>query len=265
MSKFLLPFAEGHKKMTIFSPAAMLVAAVATGIIITVQSSPSVVATLILCIFIGGSLAKTRWRDVLSLALRFEVVIMVWVLLEPFLYGSTVIAVLWTPIGYFNIYTEGVRLGILLGLRMIALLLLFLVTLSHMTLSDFIKALRTLHVPSVLIGSLMVMLRYIPLFIEERSQMHEAQLLRGFQEGSRWERITSLGYLVGSTIDRALDRSMSVYEAMVLRGFSTANDNYPTDLRRGDAVLLAMVPIIVLSIQFVLPALLDVVFSWIPL
>ncbi|NHI83734.1 MAG: hypothetical protein EAX81_05480 [Candidatus Thorarchaeota archaeon] len=49
------------------------------------------------------------------------------------------------------------------------------------------------------------MLRYIPLFIEERQRMQDAQSLRGFERGTRTEHIKSLGFLIGSNIDRAFD------------------------------------------------------------
>ncbi|MHA1772212.1 MAG: energy-coupling factor transporter transmembrane component T family protein [Candidatus Thorarchaeota archaeon] len=264
MSKFLLPFAEGRIQASVFSPAAMLVAAIVTGALISIQGSPSIVATLILFIFIGGSFAGTRWRVVLSLAARFEFVILFWIFFEPFLYGSTVITTLMTPFGSLHIYVEGVSMGILLGLRMMGLLLLFLVTLSHMTLSDFTDALRALCVPSVLIGSLMVMLRYIPLFLEERTRMQEAQILRGYQCASRREKITSLGYLVGSTIDRAFDRSITVYEAMALRGFGASVSHKSRGFRRADIALFSVLVLIVLSVQFLLPQILGVMLLWRP-
>ncbi|MCF2136006.1 MAG: energy-coupling factor transporter transmembrane protein EcfT [Candidatus Thorarchaeota archaeon] len=265
MSKFLLPFAEGQIQASVFSPAAMLVAAVVTGALISVQGSPTIVATLLLFIFIGGSLVRTRWRVVLSLAARFEFVILFWIFLEPFLYGSTVVTTLVTPFGSLNIYAEGITMGLLLGLRMMGLLLLFLVTLSHMTLADFTDALRTLHVPSVLIGSLMVMLRYIPLFLEERFRMQEAQILRGYHCASRREKITSLGYLVGSTIDRAFDRSIAVYEAMALRGFGASVDHRAHGFRRADLLLLSILALIIFTVQCLLFQILGVILSWSPL
>lgn len=262
MSKFLLPFKEGSRQSSVFSPAAMLTAAVAAGVVITVQVSPLIVASLIVLMIIAGTLAHTRWRVVFSLAARFEFVILFWILLEPFLYGSTVIMSIPTPLGPLNVYSEGVVMGLLLGLRMFALLILFLTVLSHMTLSDFINALRTLHVPTVIIGSLMIMLRYIPLFLEERSRMQEAQFLRGFQQGTRWSRIKSLGYLVGSTIDRAFDRSIVVYDAMALRGFGLGNPHRVRDIRIIDSLLVLVLVGLLIAVNSVLPPLLDVIVSW---
>ncbi len=262
MSKFLLPFGEGQRPRRIFSPAAVLLSTLALAVLTTVQTEPLVVASVICAILVVGTVVRTRWRTVFSLALRFEVIILIWLLLEPVLYGSTVLFTIATPLGSLNVYAEGVRMGTLLALRMFALLLLFLTGLSHLTLAEFVDALRTLHVPAIMIGSLLVMLRYIPLFIEERDRLHEAQILRGFQRGSRWERITSLGYLVGSTIDRALDRSMTVYEAMLLRGFSSHSSLAGSGFRRWDTGLVACLIAIALGMSYLLPSLLDVVVPW---
>jgi len=262
MSKFLLPFAEGLAGRRRFSPAAMVVATLAAAVVISIQSSPVAVGLLILFLLIGGTCVRTRWRTVLSLALRFEIVILFWVLLEPILYGSTVLFTIQTPLGPVNFYAEGLDMGMLLGLRMLALLLLFLTVLSHMTLGEFIDALRTLRVPTVLVSSLLVMLRYIPLFLEEKSRLQEAQLLRGFHRGTRWERIRTLGYAVGSTIDRALNRSVSVYEAMALRGLGTGSAAVGSGFRRPDAVLLLVPILMVVAIQWFFPLVLEVFRSW---
>ena len=262
MSRFLLPFAEGQRPRRVFSPAAVLLSTLALAVLTTVQTEPLVVASVICATLVVGTVVRIRWRTVSSLALRFEVIILIWLLLEPVLYGSTVLLTLATPLGSLNVYAEGVRMGTLLALRMFALLLLFLTGLSHLTLAEFVDALRTLRFPAIMIGSLLVMLRYIPLFIEERDRLHEAQILRGFQHGSRWERITSLGYLVGSTIDRALDRSMTVYEAMLLRGFSSHSSLAGSGFRRWDTGLVAGLIAVALGMSYLLPSLLDVVVPW---
>ena len=67
--------------------------------------------------------------------------------------------------------------------------------------------------------------------------MQEAQQLRGFQRGTLTERIKSLGFLVGSIIDRALDRSVAVYESMTLRGFGHGMFIIGVGPRRKDMLL----------------------------
>jgi energy-coupling factor transporter transmembrane protein EcfT len=141
---------------------------------------------------------------------------------------------------------------------MFAILLVFLATLSHMTLSEFIGALRTLKVPSSILGSLLIMFRYVPLFMEERSRMQDAQSLRGFSRGRRFERIRSLGYLVGTSINRSFDRSVTAYESMTLRGFGKGMVVSGAGLKRSDALLLILVITLLVSIPFLVPLIMEV-------
>jgi cobalt/nickel transport system permease protein len=233
----------------------MLLSAIALAVVISLQNQLSVVLTIIGVVLVGGWFAGTRWRSVISLAAKFEVIILFWVFFEPFIYGSTVILTITTPWGPLYAYSEGLYLGLLLGSRMFAILLTFLATLSQMHLSEFIEALRTLRVPSSVLGSLLIMFRYVPLFMEERSRMQDAQLLRGYSQGKRFERIKSMGYLVGTTINRSFDRSTRVYEAMSLRGFGKGTMVSGGGFRRSDALL----PIILLALVASLPFLVTIV------
>ena len=258
--KFLLPFDEGKGTATVFSPTGMILSAVAIAILISIQSVLSVVLTIILMILIGGWIAGTGWRRVISLAAKFEVIILFWIIFEPFLYGSTVIFSINLPWGSLNAYSEGLYLGFLLGARMFAILLTFLATLSHMTLSDFIGALRSLRIPVSILGSMLIMFRYIPLFMEERSRMQEAQMLRGFNKGQRFERIKSSGYLVGATISRSFDRSVTAYEAMSLRGFGKGTFVSGAGFKRADVVLPLLILLIIICAPFIFPFTMEVLF-----
>ncbi|MGY5859613.1 MAG: energy-coupling factor transporter transmembrane component T [Candidatus Thorarchaeota archaeon] len=219
MPKFLLPFNEGRTSAIRFSSTSILVSSFITGILLSIQTQIIVLLGLIGLIAFIGSIARTRWSVVFSLAARFEIVILFWILLLPFFYGTTIIFSLSVPWGLLTAYQEGLNLGLLIGIRIFGLITLFLAALSHLSLADFIGALKTLRIPTSVLGSLLIMLRYIPLFVEERHRMQEAQKLRGFEKGERLDRIRSLGFLVGSIIDRAMERSVAVYESMTLRGF----------------------------------------------
>ncbi|MFW9974829.1 MAG: energy-coupling factor ABC transporter permease [Candidatus Thorarchaeota archaeon] len=256
--KFLLPFNEGKESNRMFSPTGMIISAIALAVIISLQNQLSVVLTIIGVVLIAGWFSGTRWKSVISLATKFEVIILFWVFFEPFLYGSTVILTISTPWGLINAYSEGVYLGLLLGSRMFAILLTFLATLSHMKLVEFIEALRTLRIPASILGSLMIMFRYIPLFMEERSRMHDAQLLRGYSRGKRFERVKSMGYLVGTSINRSFDRSAIVYEAMSLRGFGKGTMVSGSGFKRSDILLPIILIVLVLSLPFLVSIVLEV-------
>ncbi|MDH4212925.1 MAG: energy-coupling factor ABC transporter permease [Candidatus Thorarchaeota archaeon] len=258
--KFLIPFDEGKQKRRLFSSTGLLLSSIAVAVVISLQTTLSSILILIGLIILSGWLSGTRWRDVISLATKFEVVILFWIILEPFIYGSTVIFTINLPWGFLNANAEGLYLGLLLGSRMFAILLTLLTALSHMTLSEFTGALRTLRVPNSIVGSLLIMFRYVPLFIEERSRMHNAQKLRGFSRGRRFERIRSLGYLVGTSINRSFDRSITAYESMSLRGFSKGTKIPGAGLRKSDVFLPILVVFLIVSLPFMFSILLEVIF-----
>jgi energy-coupling factor transporter transmembrane protein EcfT len=104
------------------------------------------------------------------------------------------------------------------------------------------------------------MFRYVPLFMEERSRMQDAQMLRGFSKGQRFERIKSLGYMVGATINRSFDRSVTAYEAMTLRGFGKGTFVSGAGLKRADALLPLIILFVIISAPFIFPLLMEVLF-----
>jgi cobalt/nickel transport system permease protein len=257
--KFLLPFAEGKRSPAPFSPAGMIVSTIALAVVVTIQTSILTLTILIVMILGTGFMSGTNWRRVVSIATKFELIILFWLVLEPFLFGSTVILTLQFPWGPVYAYWEGLTLGLAIGLRMFAILLAFLATLSHMTLSEFIGALKTLRVPTVILGSLLVMFRYVPLFIEERSRMQDAQLLRGYDRGKGLARLRSTGYLVGTTIDRAFDRSATVYESMTLRGFGKGMMISSGGFRRSDSMLPILLFSLIMAMVFLMPPVLEAI------
>jgi len=254
VSRFLLPFAEGHAREAAFSPTAMLLSSVVVGVLISVQTDLLVLVGLMATITGGGVLARTRWRTVWSLAARFEAFVLFWVFAEPFLYGTTTLAVIQSPLGPLPVYLEGLTFGVMLGFRMLLLLLLFMGTLSHMSFTEFVGALRTLRFPVNIVGSVLIMLRYIPQFVDEKRNMHEAEVLRGLERGRRWDRIRSMGYLIGSTMDRAFDRSISVYNSMTLRGFGRGALVKGRGFKRNDALLAVLLIMLAVSLFYVIPA-----------
>ncbi|MHA2139961.1 MAG: energy-coupling factor ABC transporter permease [Candidatus Thorarchaeota archaeon] len=257
--KFLLPFAEGKRSPAPFSPAGILVSAIALAILITIQNSILTLSILIVLVLTAGVMSGTNWRRAISMAAKFEAIILFWVILEPFLYGSTVFFTLQFPWGQVHAYWEGLFLGAVLGMRMFAILLTFLAALSHMTLSEFIGALKTLRIPTAILGSVVIMFRYVPLFIEERSRMQDAQTLRGYDHGSGLDKLRSMGYLAGTTIDRAFDRSATVYESMTLRGFGKGMMVTSSGFRRSDSVLAVLLVSLLMAIIFLIPPLVEAI------
>ena len=238
MTGFSIPFRPGRGGTRPFSPVAMLVSAVIFALLMSIQSSVPVLFVFTVLVVAGGLLSGSRWKPVLRIVLKLESFILLWILLLPFLYGSTRIAVFSTPWGLLMMNLEGLQLAVLLVLRASTIVLLFILTLSHMTFMDFLSALRAVGVPALLTGALLVMLSYIPQFMQEQTRMREALTLRGLELVSRTDRLRSIGFLLGSVIDRAMARSVRVYEAMALRGFGRSELVVGSGLRRADLFLL---------------------------
>jgi energy-coupling factor transporter transmembrane protein EcfT len=258
MATFLLPFREGRVNLQRFSPTAVLLFAFGIGVFVAIQSNPLAVLTILSMIFLGGIITHTRWRVVLSLATRFELLILFWMFLMPFIYGNTILLSIALPWGILHAYQEGLIFGILVGLRMMTMVILFITVLSHLSLTEFMDALRTLRVPTAILGSLLIMLRYIPLFMTERKRMQEAQHLRGYSRGKRVERIKSLGFLVGTTINRSFSRSATVYEAMSLRGFGKGTMISGSGFKRSDVLLSLFLLVFILSLPFLVTKIMEV-------
>ncbi len=259
MGKFLLPFIEGRTSQGRFSPTSIFISSFIMAIILSIQTEILNLLGLIGLIVIIGVAARTRWRVVLSLAARFEVVIFLWIILLPFIHGTTILLVIPVPWGQLIAYHEGFNLGLLIGIRIFGIVTLFLAAFSHISLGEFIGVLKTLGIPASILGSLLIMFRYIPLFIEERDRMQEAQQLRGFQKGRRMEQIKSLGFLIGSIIDRAMNRSVIVYESMTLRGFGHGMLILGVRPRRDDFLLFLSLFVLILVIYY--SPIMEVVFG----
>lgn len=77
---------------------------------------------------------------------------------------------------------------------------------------------RRIHIPRVLVLTIMMTYRYIFLLLEETSNMTRAYHLRA--PGEKGIRMKDMGSFLGQLILRCFDRSERVYAAMECRGFT---------------------------------------------
>jgi energy-coupling factor transporter transmembrane protein EcfT len=92
---------------------------------------------------------------------------------------------------------------------------------SYLTYSEFIEALTKLRIiPSLFIGSLVIMLHYIPILADSNKKILEAQELRGKKMTTYREKFKTHAYIMGKSIARNLERSEKLYESLRMRGFS---------------------------------------------
>lgn len=78
-------------------------------------------------------------------------------------------------------------------------------------------ALQTLHVPSAFVTVILLIYRYIIVFMREIERMWTAYHMRA--PGQKGVKLTDAGSFVGNLLLRSLDRGDRLYESMLLRGY----------------------------------------------
>ena len=87
-------------------------------------------------------------------------------------------------------------------------------------------ALRQLHVPRVLVTTILLTYRYIVLLLQEGNRISTAYALRA--PGEKGIHFRAWGSLLGQLLLRSVDRAQLVYESMMLRGYGWHDDPAPT-------------------------------------
>lgn len=119
---------------------------------------------------------------------------------------------------------------------------------------DLVHAMRALHVPAVLAGTISFMVRYLFVLVEEAMRLMTARAARSAGKGGSliW-RTRVLGGMIGSLFIRSYERSERIYAAMVSRGFTgemrtlTPLVWQPRDTWASLAWLLALVSVLVVG------------------
>lgn len=103
---------------------------------------------------------------------------------------------------------------LLKGLYAVAAAYLLMVTTP---MEDLCRALRKLYVPSVLVTVIMLIYRYLSVFLEEVAKIRTAYSMRA--PGQKGIHFKVWGSLAGMLLLRSMDRSEAVYQSMSLRGY----------------------------------------------
>ena len=78
-------------------------------------------------------------------------------------------------------------------------------------------ALQQLHLPRVLVTTILLIYRYIVLLLQEGNRISTAYALRA--PGQKGIHISAWGSFLGQLLLRSMDRAQALYESMELRGF----------------------------------------------
>ena len=92
------------------------------------------------------------------------------------------------------------------------------ILIATTSIEEICYALRSLHVPKVIVIVIMLIYRYFGLMAAEADRIMTAYMLRApKQKGINYK---AWGSLVGQWLLRSMDRATAVYESMTLRGFN---------------------------------------------
>lgn len=156
-------------------------------------------------------------------------------------------------IGFANPFFD--RTGGMISMVTLLLKGLFAVAATYLLMvstpmDDLCRALRKLRVPAILVTVMMLIYRYLSVFLEEVARMRAAYSLRA--PGQKGVHFRVWGSLAGMLLLRSMDRSETVYQSMTLRGFQ-GDFLYgrARPFSRRDTIYLFVCILVVLMIRFV--------------
>jgi len=194
----------------------VLLAAIVTVSVLTLWplAAGALVVTLALMLTLRLRLGGVLWR----MAVPFGVA---WLVLVSLIFGTghTVIA----TVSFWHIslpvYREGMEMGFLVVLRVLAAVSLAMLLSFSTPMAEILATLRLLKMPVIIVDLADMIYRYAFSLREIATTMRKAQRVRG-GEGLPWHRqARDLGMLSGNLLVKAFGRSERVYKAMLARGY----------------------------------------------
>ena len=134
----------------------------------------------------------------------------------PLTSGGDVIAA-WGPL---EVSRAGVLLTLLVTIKSNAIVMTFLALVATMDSPTIGYALERLRFPSKLVFLFLFTYRYLHVIADEWHKLHGAARLRGCAPKTNMHTYRTFGNMLGMVFVHSFDRSVRVYEAMILRGFS---------------------------------------------
>ena len=208
------PFAHGRSLVHAVDPRFRLVAAFACAVCLAVVRTPEAawfglgMAALLL------ALSRPPLRAVFRrLAVVNVFIVFLW-LTVPLTSGGEAIAA-WGPL---EVSRAGTLLTLLVTVKSNAIVMTFLALVATMDSPTIGYALERLRFPSKLV--FLFPYRYLHVISDEWHKLHMAARLRGFVPRTNMHTYRAFGNMLGMVFVQSFDRSVRVYEAMILRGFS---------------------------------------------
>lgn len=140
------------------------------------------------------------------------------IVLLPFVSGETTIF----QLGYLTVKEEGCWQALLISVRFFCILTVSLVLFGTAPFLNSIKAMRSMGLPKVIVDMTLLSYRYLEELGETLTTMQRAMKLRGFQpKGFNRRNLQIFAQLTGSILVRSYERSLRIYQAMILRGYGS--------------------------------------------
>ena len=121
-------------------------------------------------------------------------------------------------------------LTLLVTIKSNAIVMTFLALVATMDSPTIGYALERLRFPSKLVFLFLFTYRYLHVIADEWHKLHGAARLRGFAPKTNMHTYRTFGNMLGMVFVHSFDRSVRVYEAMILRG-SSGRFQYVTAFR----------------------------------
>jgi cobalt/nickel transport system permease protein len=246
------PFAHGSSLLHRLDPRIRVLAATALSVVVALSNQTT---TLAIALAAGLILIALARLPMMAVAGRLSVVtgflLLLWLVL-PFTVGGAPLV----NLGPLTISREGVAYAGRITLKSIAILSLFLATVTTMSVATLGHTLARLRLPDKLIVLLLLTYRYVFVLEQEYQRLKRAADIRGFRPGSNLHSYRTYAYLVGMLLVRASARARRVYLAMCCRGFSgrfyTLADLSPAPHNLLFALILGALGILLLSVELFL-------------
>ncbi len=127
--------------------------------------------------------------------------------------------------GIFSIWKwevtiEGVKFALLITIKCNAILLIIISFIATTPFPLLGFALSSLRFPTKLTLLMLISYRYISVIKEEYDRLLEAAKVRGFVPRNNMHTYRTYAYLLAMVFIRSYERGLTVYQAMLLRGFN---------------------------------------------
>ncbi|MHA1292988.1 MAG: energy-coupling factor transporter transmembrane component T family protein [Promethearchaeota archaeon] len=207
--------------------------------------------TLIIINFIFILIFRLKFFRILSRIKSIIPFILLIVIFIPLYYGTTIIFQI-NLIIKIKIYKEGLLLAILLFFRIFCAIFVFMTFFSSLTYSEFIDALTKLRLPSLFVGSLIIMLHYIPIIADSNRTIIEAQELRGKKIINYWQKLKTHAYIMAKSIVINMERSEILYESLKMRGFTGHITHVGKKVHLLDIIILILFFFLMIFLGFII-------------